>query len=191
MKEVAAHSDDASGSGAPRLAGLRGPAFVEAARRLLAEAPPPQEGWEAARAVCADLRRFYGGRLRRVVLFGSFARGDANDDSDVDLLVVLDRVDNYREERNRLSDLTWEHFLRSNRVVQAIPVTEEELARSDKPVFVNARREGVELPHYGTARPSQEDARQKRRAAEQVVDAAQRIVALALGTEDPGDRISE
>lgn len=32
----------------------------------------------------------FGARLRRVVLFGSYARGDANEDSDVDVLVVVD-----------------------------------------------------------------------------------------------------
>lgn len=33
----------------------------------------------------------------RIVLFGSRARGDARPDSDVDLLVVVDRVDDKRE----------------------------------------------------------------------------------------------
>lgn len=35
----------------------------------------------------------------RVVLFGSQARGDASDDSDVDLLVVFDRVGDHRQKR--------------------------------------------------------------------------------------------
>ncbi|MBI5294446.1 MAG: nucleotidyltransferase domain-containing protein [Chloroflexi bacterium] len=32
----------------------------------------------------------------RIILFGSWARGEANDDSDVDLLVVLSRVEHKR-----------------------------------------------------------------------------------------------
>jgi predicted nucleotidyltransferase len=48
-------------------------------------------------AVSAALARFraaldarFGNRLREVVLFGSHARGDAHEESDVDVLVVID-----------------------------------------------------------------------------------------------------
>ncbi len=45
----------------------------------------------------------------RIILFGSWARGDARPDSDLDLLVVLPRVDNKRQAAirigNALSDL--------------------------------------------------------------------------------------
>ncbi|HKY39124.1 MAG TPA: nucleotidyltransferase domain-containing protein [Polyangiaceae bacterium] len=36
------------------------------------------------------LRRLFGDRLSDVRLFGSFARGEANEDSDVDVLVLVD-----------------------------------------------------------------------------------------------------
>ena len=45
----------------------------------------------------------------RIILFGSWARGDARPDSDIDLLVVLAHVDNKRQAAirigNELSDL--------------------------------------------------------------------------------------
>ena len=45
----------------------------------------------------------------RIILFGSWARGDARPDSDLDLLVVLPQVDNKRQAAirigNELSDL--------------------------------------------------------------------------------------
>ncbi len=45
------------------------------------------------------LQRRFGARLQRVVLFGSQARGNAHEDSDVDVLVVVDdlSVDEQRE----------------------------------------------------------------------------------------------
>jgi hypothetical protein len=44
-----------------------------------------------ARAIAADLRDLYAERLRHVLLFGSWARGDAR--ADLDLLVVLDHIE--------------------------------------------------------------------------------------------------
>jgi uncharacterized protein len=41
-------------------------------------------------AYAARLRARFGGRLRAIVLFGSWARGEADEDSDVDILVQVD-----------------------------------------------------------------------------------------------------
>lgn len=98
-----------------------------------------------AEAFVRDLAAVYGERLVRVVLFGSVARGEANHDSDVDVVVVLDRIEDRWSEGGRLSDLGWDFFVRTGHLVHAVPVTEEELRRSAKPVFANARQEGVPL----------------------------------------------
>jgi predicted nucleotidyltransferase len=44
----------------------------------------------ALEAYAARLQAVFGERLREVRLFGSFARGDASEDSDVDVLVLVD-----------------------------------------------------------------------------------------------------
>jgi predicted nucleotidyltransferase len=44
----------------------------------------------ALEAYAARLRARFGSRLRQVRLFGSYARGEANEHSDVDVLVVVD-----------------------------------------------------------------------------------------------------
>jgi predicted nucleotidyltransferase len=44
----------------------------------------------AVEALRAWLRERFGGRLRELALFGSKARGEAHEDSDVDVLVVVD-----------------------------------------------------------------------------------------------------
>jgi uncharacterized protein len=41
-------------------------------------------------AYAERLRRVFGDRLRDVRLFGSYARGEADEDSDVDVLVLVD-----------------------------------------------------------------------------------------------------
>jgi predicted nucleotidyltransferase len=51
----------------------------------------------------ANVEAEFGSRVRRMVLFGSAARGQARWDSDVDVLVLLDQV-SWREE-GRIIDL--------------------------------------------------------------------------------------
>ena len=53
---------------------------------------------------CAVRARF-GGRVSEIVLFGSHARGDANEDSDVDVLVAIDGLS--EAERIEVIDLAY------------------------------------------------------------------------------------
>jgi len=64
-------------------------------------------------AVAAALSRFratmafrFGSRLREVVLFGSHARGAAHEESDVDVLVVID--DLTEAERTEVIDMSYD-----------------------------------------------------------------------------------
>jgi predicted nucleotidyltransferase len=52
------------------------------------------------RWVTETLRQIYGPRLRRLILFGSQARGEAIPDSDMDVLVVLNSPIRAYEERS-------------------------------------------------------------------------------------------
>lgn len=56
------------------------------------------------------LRARFGPRLLEVRLFGSYARGEAHEDSDVDCLVLLDHVDpvDDRAVTDLVGDLTWQ-----------------------------------------------------------------------------------
>jgi predicted nucleotidyltransferase len=56
---------------------------------------PPLEALRARlEALRARLRVTFGERLRDVRLFGSYARGEADEDSDVDVLIVIDELTN-------------------------------------------------------------------------------------------------
>ena len=45
-----------------------------------------------------ELDSLYGDRFKGVYLYGSYARNEEDAESDVDILIVLDRVDSYSEE---------------------------------------------------------------------------------------------
>ncbi len=53
----------------------------------------------------AALRERFGDRLRELVLFGSQARGEATEESDVDLLVIVEGLT--EAERREVLDLAW------------------------------------------------------------------------------------
>jgi predicted nucleotidyltransferase len=65
---------------------------------------------ETLDAFVARLRARFGSRLLDVRLFGSYARGEAHEDSDVDCLVLLDRVDSQddRAVTDMAADLIWQ-----------------------------------------------------------------------------------
>ncbi|HEX5759265.1 MAG TPA: nucleotidyltransferase domain-containing protein [Thermoanaerobaculia bacterium] len=59
----------------------------------MSEAALPSLARTAAARFADELRRRYADAVLDVRLFGSFARGEADEDSDVDVAVVLERVD--------------------------------------------------------------------------------------------------
>jgi predicted nucleotidyltransferase len=92
-------------------------------------------------SAAGELRSLYGPRLRRIALFGSWARGEATPESDIDLLVVLDAMVSPWEELRAMEPILWRHSLEHDTVVTAVPVTEQELEDLRSPALERARDE--------------------------------------------------
>jgi hypothetical protein len=127
--------------------GLVDPAVLdrELQARIDPQLPELGEGFdpvEVAAAVAGDLRVLYGPRLRRVLLFGSWARGDAHPESDIDLLVVLDQVDSPWDELQAMDEVLWRHSYQNDAVISAVPVAEHALHDAAHPLVIRAQAEG-------------------------------------------------
>lgn len=91
------------------------------------------------------LEEIYGRRLKGIILYGSYARGEATEGSDIDILVLLENAKNFWEEREKIADLIWKLDLKYNTVITVLPVDEQEFQTRRKPIFLNVKREGIRL----------------------------------------------
>ncbi|AKG91275.1 putative nucleotidyltransferase [Geoglobus ahangari] len=99
------------------------------------------------------LKEKYGDRLISVVLFGSVARGEARNDSDIDIIVVVDDLPRSRFERQkefleveeRLESI-FERLLESGYLVDISPIlrTPDEIIRLP-PVLLDVVEDGIIL----------------------------------------------
>ncbi|MFQ6107202.1 MAG: nucleotidyltransferase domain-containing protein [Thermoplasmata archaeon] len=89
------------------------------------------------------LSHVYGDRLRKVILHGSWARGDATEDSDIDLVVVLEGDVSPGSEIERMIDAVTDVLLEYSEFVSVYPVSEDDYERVNSPLLMNARREGI------------------------------------------------
>ncbi len=92
-----------------------------------------------------ELAALYGERYQGLVLFGSYARAEADEGSDVDLLVLLEGEVKRWKEYLRAEPITWPLSLESGYVLSLMPVNVEDYRSAWKPFLMNARKEGMLL----------------------------------------------
>jgi hypothetical protein len=114
-------------------------------REDLVPAEDPGEGLRIAEVAARQLKAAYGARLRQVVLFGSWVRGEAHEESDVDLIVVLDHIENRARERDRLVEVLYDLEVDSHRAIEAFPVGEADAQSGARPFVAAALRDGTPL----------------------------------------------
>lgn len=95
------------------------------------------------RDFAAQLRTTYGSRLRGVYLFGSYARGEADPESDVDVLIVLDHVERYGLEVDRTGAYTAELALKYGVSISRVFVSQQDWSRGESVFLANVKEEAV------------------------------------------------
>jgi len=97
-------------------------------------------------AVKSELQTLYGKRLAKLILYGSYARGDQHEVSDIDFLVVLkDNKIKTGSELRYMNSALYNLELQFNTIISAHPTTLGRFNTSDYLFYQNVRREGIEL----------------------------------------------
>jgi len=91
----------------------------------------------------AGLEQIYGNQFREAYLFGSYARGDNDPDSDIDVLIVLADFEKYGAELNRTSELIGGLSLDYGITVSVIFSRLREWQMDKLPLLLNIHAEGV------------------------------------------------
>jgi predicted nucleotidyltransferase len=95
------------------------------------------------RQVKEHLLTLYGEKIKQVILYGSQVRGEAAEDSDVDVLVVVDDSRDPSAVRNSLGDLLFDLLLETNELISVIAISEQLFNTYNSPFLLTVKEEGV------------------------------------------------
>ncbi len=87
----------------------------------------------------------YGDRLDGVMLYGSYARGEATPSSDIDVAVILKGRINPSSEIERIIDPVYELELKYNELVSIYPTSLEKISTSKNPLIISIMRYGIAI----------------------------------------------
>lgn len=91
-----------------------------------------------------SLQKKFGPRFSSLWIYGSWARGDAHPESDVDLLIVLKSIKDFWKDYTLIRDFAYEATFERDRLVvfSTSLVTEKKFIEDMEPLLMNVRKEG-------------------------------------------------
>lgn len=92
----------------------------------------------------AEMEEKLGDRLVKLILFGSYSRGDYSASSDVDLVILVDG-ELSREERDAIDDLIAERSLRHDVVISAIVYPSKTFQEYSTPFLLSVKEDGIAI----------------------------------------------
>ena len=105
---------------------------------------------ELKKEVEAAVKKMLGDNLKKVILYGSYARGNYNEESDIDFAVIADiALDEINKYDDPLATLSVDFLFKYSKVVSIIILNEENFNgyREILPFYSNIVKEGI--PFYG------------------------------------------
>ena len=99
---------------------------------------------QIAREYKSDLQKLYGSEFNSLILFGSYARGDYHEESDIDFALILNKESvRGAEEIFRTSKLRTALELKYGVAISILSASKSKLERSLQGVYQSIRKEGM------------------------------------------------
>lgn len=93
-----------------------------------------------------EMRRLYGERLHKIILFGSYARGDFHQESDMDFLVVLNDENIKSLNEKKVIRQTLEKWSEEmSYFISPLPISKTDYLQKQSPLLFFIRKEGKEI----------------------------------------------
>mgnify|MGYP002673103092 FL=1 len=95
-----------------------------------------------------EVRKILGKSLRKIILYGSYARGDYTENSDIDLMILTTLTDNEIEKiESNIYDLAFDFLMDYGVDISVVIKNEEQFNYwlGALPFYNNVQREGVVL----------------------------------------------
>ena len=96
----------------------------------------------------AEIKKIYGTHLQEVILYGSYARGDFKEDSDIDIMVLTTLTDKEIEQiETEIYDLAFDYLMDYGVDISVVIKNEEQFNYwlGALPFYDNVRKEGMVL----------------------------------------------
>ncbi|MCR5656779.1 MAG: nucleotidyltransferase domain-containing protein [Butyrivibrio sp.] len=96
------------------------------------------------RNMSTDLKKIYGAYLQTVILYGSYARGEQTDESDIDIAIVL-KKGNTESMHDSMIDTVVDYELDIAKTLSIVPIDYENYQEWRKvlPFYKNIDKEGI------------------------------------------------
>lgn len=91
------------------------------------------------------LPTIYDNNLVKIILFGSQARGEANPQSDIDILIVLKTLARTQRQKEKYYEFISNLSLEYDVLISCIHISEDQYHNENSPLLINIHREGIIL----------------------------------------------
>jgi len=91
----------------------------------------------------SDLQKLYGDRFDKLILYGSYARGQQHSESDIDLLLLLNNMGSTSFEINYSNELKTNYMLDYEMYFSLMPATTNEFEKMQESLYYNIKKEGI------------------------------------------------